>query len=216
METILYKKTKQQLIDFEKRICEIFDTGELPFLMHLSGGNEDELISIFESIDDGDYVFSTHRSHYHYLLKGGSEENLEMLIREGRSMFVFDKKIKFFTSSVLAGTCGIAAGVALSLNIQQSKNRVWCFIGDGAEDEGHFYEAVRFVESMDLPCTFIIEDNDRSVVSNKNDRGSGYVLNWPKCVMRYTYTSFFPHGGTGTKNFVVFKEDIVGKHRGKQ
>jgi hypothetical protein len=50
---------------------------------------------------------------------------------------------------VLAGTGGIAAGGAWQLKE--------CFIGDGAEEEAHFYESVLFVQGNELPCTFIIE-----------------------------------------------------------
>jgi TPP-dependent pyruvate/acetoin dehydrogenase alpha subunit len=193
---------KEDLIAFEKTIYDIFETGVLPFLIHMSGGNEDQLLEIFEEINENDYVFASHRAHYHYLLKGG--EDLEEKIRNGDSMFLFNKQLKFFTSSVLAGTCGIAAGVALSFHLRKLPHKVWCFLGDGAEDEGHFYEAAKFVESLSLPCTFIIEDNDRSVVANKVQRGSTAHLSF-KCVKRYEYSPTYPHGGTGTKTWVKFK-----------
>lgn len=201
----MFNKTKDQLIAFEQRICRIFETGVLPYLLHLSGGNEDQLIELFKEVADGDYIFSTHRSHYHYLLAGGSEERLEQLIRDGKSMFVFDRNLNFFTSSIVAGTPAIAAGVAQALKMKGSRQRVWCFVGDGAEDEGHFYEAVRYVQGFDLPCTFIIEDNDRSVAADKATRNGGCVIAWPSCVRRYTYTPTYPHGGTGTKAWVKFK-----------
>jgi len=129
------------------------------------------------------------------------------MIRDGRSMFVFDRKLNFYTSSILAGTCGIAAGVAASLKEQGSANRVWCFLGDGAEDEGHFYEAVNYVDGKDLPCTFIIEDNDRSVDTSKAQRGRGRIQ-WPDCVRRYHYTPTYPHGGAGCKTMVTFDPEI--------
>jgi len=126
-------------------------------------------------------------------------------------MFVFNRKLNFLSSSILAGTCGIAAGIALSLKIKNSDKKVWCFIGDGAEDEGHFYEAVKFIESMKLPCFFIIEDNNRSVESSKKDRNSTYIMNWPKCVIRYEYKPTYPHAGNGTKKMIKFKEDVINK-----
>ena len=184
---------------------DLFENGELPFMMHFCGGNEDQLINFFKNIKKGDYVLSTHRSHYHYLLAGGSEEKLEKEIRRGNSMFIFDRKLNFLTSSIVAGNVGIATGIALSLKLKKSTKKVWCFVGDGAEDEGHFYEAVRFVESMKLPCTFIIEDNDRSVAASKKQRGSNYIMNWPKCVIRYHYSSTFPHIGTGSRKWIKFK-----------
>ena len=200
--------TKESLIAFEARIRDLFADGELPFLIHLSGGNEEQLIGIFNKIESGDWLFSGHRSHYHYLLAGGSPERLEQLICDGRSMFVFDRARNFLTSSVLAGTCGIAAGVALSIKLQGGKNRVWCFLGDGAEDEGHFYEAAMFVEGNQLPCTFIVEDNNRSVDTEISQRRGPH---WKRpmenfgCIIRYDYKATWPHGGAGLKTMVKFK-----------
>jgi TPP-dependent pyruvate/acetoin dehydrogenase alpha subunit len=198
---------KQELIDFELRIKAVFEQGKLPYLIHLCGGNEDQLIEIFKGIKKGDWIFSGHRSHYHYLLAGGSPQKLEQMIREGRSMFVFDRGLNFYTSSVLAGTCAIAAGVAYRLKEEQSKAKVWCFLGDGAEDEGHFYEAVNYVSGSSLPCQFIIEDNNRSVDTTKADRGKGRI-EWPSCVTRYEYLPTYPHGGVGSKTMVKFDESI--------
>lgn len=198
------KMTADQLIAFETKVKDLWEAGELPYLLHLCGGNEEHLIEIFTLVKNGDWIFSSHRSHYHYLLAGGSEERLMDLIKRGRSMFVFDKELNFLTSSVLAGTCGIAAGVAWTLKEQGSPNNVWCFLGDGAEDEGHFYEAVCFVEGADLPCKFIIEDNDRSVDTSKESRKRGQI-GWPRCVYCYRYTPTYPHAGSGCKHVIKFK-----------
>jgi len=205
----MFKKTREELIEFEKHMVDVFKEGVLPFLIHYSGGNENSLIEIFKDINDGDYIFSTHRSHYHYLLAGGEASRLEEKIRKGKSMFIFDKKLNFLSSSILAGTCSIAAGVALSLKLKKSEKTVWCFIGDGAEDEGHFYEAVKYVHNLGLPCKFIIEDNNRSVESSKEMRGSTKSIVWPDCVMRYHYTPTFPHAGPGLKEMINFNKQIV-------
>jgi TPP-dependent pyruvate/acetoin dehydrogenase alpha subunit len=194
----------QTLIQFENTVKEQWENGELPFLLHLCGGNEQKLIDIFKRFKSGDWVFSSHRSHYHYLLAGGSAERLMGLIRNGRSMFVFDKNINFLTSSVLAGTCCMAAGVAWALKEEESENQVWCFLGDGAEEQGHFYEAVCFVQAHELPCHFIIEDNDRSVDTTKEQR-KHYQMTWPDCVHRYNYTPTYPHAGSGCKHIIKFK-----------
>lgn len=208
--------TKESLIAFENRIKALFEAGELPFLLHLCGGNESQLLEVFSDVKPGDWIFSTHRSHYHYLLAGGSEDRLEELIRDGRSMFVFDRALNFLTSSVLAGTCGIAAGVALGLKRQGSGNRVWCFLGDGAEEEGHFYEGALFVEANDLPCTFVIEDNSRQVDTPKIERrGDNYAVNRPldhfECVRRYHYDPTYPHAGRGPGPTVTFKPEVVAR-----
>lgn len=193
---------KEELIRFERRIADLWEAGRIPFPVHLSGGNEDQLIELFREIHPGDYVFSTHRSHYHYLLAGGSPEQLEQIILSGDSMHVFDKGINFLTSAIVAATPAISAGVAWALKQKGSKNRAWCFIGDGAEDEGHFYEAVRYVDGHNLPCTFIIEDNNRSVETPKSERYGHSEIQWPNCVRRYHYAATYPHVGTG--KFVSF------------
>tara|TARA_Y100000310_G_scaffold314954_1_gene364942 strand:+ start:27004 stop:28221 length:1218 start_codon:yes stop_codon:yes gene_type:complete len=200
---ILYKMrkkiTKQELIDFERHIANLWEKGKLSCPIHLSGGNEEQLIEIFKDIKEEDYVFSTHRSHYHYLLKGGSPKVLEKKILDGKSMHIFDKDINFLTSSIVAGGTPIAAGVALGLKKNKSKNHVWCFLGDGAEEEGHFSEAARYVDGWNLPCTFIIEDNNRSVATPKKDRYNQSEFNWPSCVKRYNYKSTYPHYDTGKR-----------------
>lgn len=199
------EQTIAALIAFEKRIVDLFEDARIPHPIHLSGGNERQLIEIFREIMPGDYIFSTHRNHYHYLLAGGPPERLEELILAGNSMHVFDRERNFLTTAIVAGGPAIAAGVACGLKRQGSSARVWCFVGDGAEDEGHFYEAVRYVDGHDLPCTFIIEDNDRSVETPRAARHGRKVMSWPPCVRRYQFTPTYPHVGTGTGNIIEFK-----------
>lgn len=196
------KITKEELISFERKIADLCNEAKIPYPVHLSGGNEDQLIEIFKEIKKGDYIFSTHRSHYHYLLAGGSPKKLEKIIMEGNSMHVFDKENHFLTSAIVSGTPTIATGVALALKRKQSDKHVWCFVGDGAEDEGHFYEAVRYVDGHSLPCTFILEDNNRSVETPKEERYGKSKIEWPNCVRRYNYAATYPHVGTG--KFVDF------------
>jgi len=196
--------TKQELLEFEREILGLFEQAKITTPVHLSGGNEEELIEIFNQIKPDDWVFSTHRSHYHALLKGIQKEKLKEMILCGKSMHIFNKELNFFSSSIVAGCAAIAAGVALALKKKNSSQKVWCFIGDGAEDEGHFYESVRYVEGWDLPCTFIIEDNDRSVATPKSDRYNKSEIQWPDCVKRHYYTPTYPHYSGG--KFVDFSK----------
>lgn len=193
-----------ELIAFENKVKELWEAGELPYLLHLCGGNETELLKIFRIITPNDYVLSTHRNHYHYLLKGGNPDSLLQKIKAGNSMFVFDRKLNFISDSIVAGNACIAAGIALALQMKKSKQWVFCFVGDGAEDEGHFYEAVKFVEGRNLPCTFIIEDNNRSVETESKDRYN-FNIEWPSCVSRYNYKPTYPHAGSGTSKVIKFK-----------
>lgn len=200
---------KQKLIEFESGIIKLWENAEIPYPCHFSGGNEEQLIEIFKEIKPGDWIFSTHRSHYQYLLAGGNPEKLKEVILRGDSMHIFDKNLNFFTSAIVAGTCAIAAGVSLALKKKGSDKKVWCFIGDGVEDEGHFYEAVRYVDGWDLPCTFVIEDNDRSVETPKKERYGKSEINLPSCVRRYHYKATYPH--VGTTKWINFSGKTVGQ-----
>ena len=187
--------TPEELIAFEDRIGDLYLDNKLPFLFHLSGGNEEQLIEIFKDVKEGDYVISNHRSHYHALLHGIPADVLEDRILNGRSMFVYDRERNFFCSAIIGGTPAIAAGIALALKKKGSDQKVWCFIGDGTEDNGHLFEAARYVEGYDLPCTFVVEANDRSVESTNEERwGKTAHFEWPfKCVKKYQYEITYPH-----------------------
>ena len=187
--------TREELIAFEDRIGDLYLDNKLPFLFHLSGGNEDQLIEIFKDIKEGDYVISNHRSHYHALLHGIPPEVVEQRILDGRSMFIYDRERNFFCSAIIGGTPAIAAGIAWALKRKGSDKKVWCFIGDGTEDSGHTYEAVRYVDGFDLPCTFIVENNNRSVESTNEERWgktADYQWNTPS-VIKYHYDITYPH-----------------------
>ena len=187
--------TREELIAFEDHIGDLYLDNKLPFLFHLSGGNEDELIEIFKNIKEGDYVISNHRNHYHALLHGVPSEVVEDRILNGRSMFIYDKERNFFVSAIIGGTPAIAAGIAWALKRKGSDQKVWCFVGDGTEDNGHLAEAIRYVDGWDLPCTFVIESNDRSCEASNADRwGKTAHPEWnSSSVIRYKYNCTYPH-----------------------
>ena len=191
----LKKWTKEELINFENEIGELYMDNKLPFLFHLSGGNEEQLIEIFKDIKEGDYVISNHRSHYHALLHGIPPETIKQRILEGRSMFIYDRQRNFFCSAIIGGTPAIAAGIAWALKRKGSNKKVWCFVGDGTEDNGHLFEAVRYVDGWSLPCKFVIENNNRSVEATNEDRWdktADYKWDSPS-VIKYYYDITYPH-----------------------
>jgi pyruvate dehydrogenase E1 component alpha subunit len=189
--------SRESLIDFEKEIVDLYLDSKLPFLFHLSGGNEEQLLEIFKDISPGDYVITNHRGHYHCLLHGMEPEVLKDRILAGRSMFLYDRTKNIFCTAIIGGSPAIAAGIAWQLKNSNSSKKVWCFVGDGTEDTGHFFEAVRYVDGWDLPCKFIVEDNNRSVETPKNERwGNAVDPVWPSCVIKYHYDITFPHART--------------------
>lgn len=199
--------TKLSLIAFENRVKHEWEEGNLPSLVHLCGGNEEQLLHIFEDIRHQDWIFTSHRAHYHCLLKGVSEDELMEHIKADRSMFVFSRKLRIYQSAILGGTPGIAVGVALAIKASGEDAHVHVFIGDASEEQGAFYEAVMFASGHDLPITFHVEDNGRQVdTPTELRRGmTRGLLDAEPSVQRYRYTPTWPHAGSGTSKKITFK-----------
>ena len=193
---------KQFLIDFELEDKEIYERGDIKAPVHLSGGNEDELIEIFKDIGKDDWVFSSWRNHYHALLHGVPRETLLDLIVRGRSMSVHSTEPKFYSSSIVGGIIPIALGVAKSIEVKGGTNKVWCFVGDMTFETGIFYEAHKYATNFNLPLQFVVEDNNMSTNTPTDETWGGVKRNVPDDVIYYKYEREFPHHGTG--NWVLF------------
>lgn len=218
--------TCQDLVDFELRVKALWEAGQIKAPLHLCGGNEEQLIEIFKEVKPHDYVFSTHRNHYHALLHGVPPEALLAEIcghawgtcmGKARSMGFIDAGRHFYSSAIVGGLAAVAVGTAWALRQQQladplaidehaATRHVWCFVGDGALDGGHFWEALNYAIGNGLPVTFVIEDNDRATCSSKKDRGAwfgNYLArtlkhNYGAYVRQYSYEPTYPHVGSGT------------------
>ena len=192
---------EEELIHFENKIVESWETGKIRGPVHLSGGNEKHLIEIFKRISENDWVFSTWRSHYHALLKGVSPDWLETEILEGRSITIVNKDEKFYSSAIVGGILPIAVGVALSNKMKGIDETVWCFVGDMTFETGTFMENYKYAKNFDLPINFVVEDNGVST-------NTPTINTWnkkteiPNDVIWYEYEKQWPHYGTG--KWVIF------------
>jgi pyruvate dehydrogenase E1 component alpha subunit len=193
--------TKEDLIGFERKIADHWEDGKIRGPIHLSGGNEDELIDIFKRIKKNDWVFSTWRSHYHALLKGISEEWLESEIVQGRSITLVNKDENFYSSAIVGGTIPIAVGAAMALKNNNIDSRVWCFVGDMAFETGGFMENYKYSKNFDLPITFVVEDNGVST-NTPTIETWGVKSEIPSDIVWYDYEKVWPHYGTG--KWVIF------------
>ncbi len=181
---------KESLISFEQEIAALFEAGQIRSPVHLSKGNEDDLIVIFKQIKPADFVFSTHRSHYHALLKGIPKEWLKNEILRNRSITINNAEYKFFSSAIVGGILPIAVGVAMA------GETVWVFVGDMAAEAGIFYECQKYAQQQYLPITFVVEDNGYSVNSPTRE-----VWGLEKArrynVKYYEYERVYPHVNSG-------------------
>jgi pyruvate dehydrogenase E1 component alpha subunit len=194
--------TEQDLLDFELKIIESWEGGKIRGPVHLSNGNESQLIEIFKRIKTTDWVFSTWRSHYHALLKGIDPKWVEQTILDGKSITICNEWEKFYSSAIVGGTLSIALGTALSIKRDGGNDKVWVFVGDMSFESGLFYETHKYARNLDLPLYFVVEDNGVSTYTPTIETWGGKKREIPKDVIYYQYESKYPHYGTG--KWVVF------------
>jgi pyruvate dehydrogenase E1 component alpha subunit len=116
-----------------------------------------------------DYVFGTHRSHGHYLAKGGSLREMvaEVYCKEtgcakgrGGSMHLLAPEVGMMGAApIVAGTISLAMGAALASSIRQDERVAVSFFGDGATGEGVLFESINFAALHCLPMIFVCENN---------------------------------------------------------
>ena len=194
--------TKEDLIKFERLMADHWEAGKVRGPIHLSGGNEDELIEIFKYIKKSDWVFSTWRSHYHSLLKGICPVWLEEEILAGRSITIVNQEEKFYSSAIVGAIIPIATGVSLANKRDGNDDKVWCFIGDMAFETGGFYEMHKYAQRYNLPIRFVVEDNGVSTNTPTEETWNKIKRDVPEDVIWYNYKKEWPHYGTG--KWVIF------------
>ena len=153
----------------EEKLIEIWPSGQIHSPIHLSIGQEAVAVGVCNALNNNDLVFSNHRCHAHYLAKGGSlremyaelagETNSALQGKSG-SMHLHDLKAGFFLAvPLVAGSIPIAVGTGLSAKIKNINRVSVAFFGDGAVEEGVFWESLNFASVHKLPVIFVCENN---------------------------------------------------------
>lgn len=168
------------------RIESLYHLDEMKTPIHLCIGQEAVAVGVCANLNKDDYVSSNHRSHGHYLAKGGDLNALvaELYCREtgcskgrGGSMHLVDTSVGHIGSSSIVGGCiPIATGLALASQMKKEYRVSVAFFGDGGADEGVLYESVNFAILKRLPVIFVYENNQFSVCSHVSARQAGEVI----------------------------------------
>lgn len=173
-------KTALRIRLIESAIATRYSEGKMRCPVHLSMGQELPS-SLFEQVVlSGDTAVSTHRAHAHYLAMGG---NLSKLIAEiygkvtgcskgmGGSMHLIDLEKGFLGSSAIVGnSIPIGVGIGYGMQLSGGNSVSFIFLGDGAVEEGSFYESANFAAVHKIPVVFILENNLYSVYTNLGAR----------------------------------------------
>lgn len=153
----------------EERVADMVEAGEIRTPCHLYIGQEAIAAGICAAVSREDYVWGGHRSHGHYLAKGGS---LRQMIAEllgkatgcsggrGGSMHLVAPEVGILgTVPLVAATIPLAVGAGLATKLNGDGRVSVSFFGDGAAEEGHFHESLNLAAVYRLPVVFVCENN---------------------------------------------------------
>jgi acetoin:2,6-dichlorophenolindophenol oxidoreductase subunit alpha len=162
-------KTMLRIRRAEEAIAGMVESGEARCPCHLSIGQEAVAAGICAALKREDTIWGGHRSHGHYLAKGGSLEGLfaEVLGKttgcaggRGGSMHLsFPEQGIPGTVPIVAGTVSLAAGAALAYKMRREARVAVTFFGDGAVEEGSVHETLNLAALYRLPMVFVCENN---------------------------------------------------------
>jgi len=164
-----YYETMLLIRKCEESFVDPILNGEIKCPVHLYTGQEAIAVGISAHLNTDDIIFGNHRSHGHYLAKGGDLYKMiaEIYCREdgcaegrGGSMHIISKEVGMLGAApIVAGTIALALGGALSLKLSGSKNIAVAYFGDGATGEGVLFESINFAAMRKLPILFVCENN---------------------------------------------------------
>ena len=159
----------------EESIAERYSEQEMRCPVHLSIGQEGPAVGVCMGLRPDDYAMSSHRSHGHFLAKGGSLKGMiaelygratGVSVGKGGSMHLIDPSCGFLGATPIVGsTIAIATGVAFGVQMRREKKVVAAFFGEGSTEEGVFHESLNFAALKKLPIVFVCENNLYSVYS---------------------------------------------------
>lgn len=159
---------------------------------HIYIGQEATGVGVCSALAPEDYVFSTHRNHGHVIAKGGDPGKVlaEIIGREtgyclgrGGTFHVAAPDLNIpHTSAIVGGSTALASGAALAAQYLESKAVTVVFFGDGAMDEGVFYESLSMAKLWNLPLIFLMENNFRRAGRARADDNVDNLASIPRAL----------------------------------
>jgi pyruvate dehydrogenase E1 component alpha subunit len=178
-DSYLFQSLRIRMV--EEKIIELYPTDVIQSPVHLSIGQEAVAVGISSNLNAADWVFINYRGHAFYLAKGGPlpEFFAELMgkatgLSKGKagSMHLAAPEQGIMgASAIVASTISHAVGAALASKIKGEKGRVFVAnFGDGAMEQGVFFESLNFAALHKVPVLFLCEDNGLAVHTSKSER----------------------------------------------
>lgn len=166
----------------EQELAALYLRDKIMSFVHFYVGQEAVAVGVCDALRKEDKILGNHRSHGHYLAKGGDLKKMicELLGKElgssrgkGGSMHMVDKSVNFVGSTpILGSVVPLSCGTAFEQKYNKKKEVTIAFFGDGAFEEGIVYETLNLAAFLKLPLLLVVENNLFAVNSKLKDRRS--------------------------------------------
>src|SRR5688572_818961 len=147
--------------------------GAMGGFIHLYIGQESVAVGTCSLLGDDDHVITAYRCHGHALAVGMSmnECMAELFGRttgcskgKGGSMHFFAPDKNYWGGhGIVGGQTPLGLGLAFGIKYKGLKGAALCYLGDGAVNQGCFYESLNMAALFDLPVIYVIENNGYSM-----------------------------------------------------
>ena len=182
---------------FEERCIRSYQQGKIGGFCHTYIGEESVAVGTISVLGPDDHIISAYRIHGHAIAVGMPMNSLmaEMYGRidgcsqgKGGSMHFLDPKLHFWGGhGIVGGQTPLGAGIAFALKYQKKRGACLCYLGDGAVNQGPFYESLNLASLWNLPVIYIIENNQFSMGTSLErssagrplaKRAEGFAIDW--------------------------------------
>ena len=161
-------------------VAEEVNKGTYKVPVHLALGHESVATAIIGAAQELDKFTFTHRNIHFHIALGADFDSLDSEYKLstdglaggvlGSMNLTYTAKGNLYTSNILANNLAVSNGLSLSLKVKNEEGVVWAITGDGAIEEGTFYESLLIATSLNLNVIFIVENNRWSLGSEINER----------------------------------------------
>lgn len=168
----------------EEQLFAMYEQGELNGTIHACIGQEFSALAVCGQLESGDFVFSNHRCHGHFLALTGDVQGLvaELMGRRsgvcggvGGSQHLFVKD-RFYSNGIQGGIVPVASGRALAEKLRASGNIGVVYIGDGTLGQGVVYESLNILSKWEIPLLVVIENNQYAQSTPQSVNLAGDIL----------------------------------------
>ncbi len=217
-ERLIWMYTQMfRIREFEERVKRTFveHPGVMRGHAHLADGAEASIVGALATREENDLAMPSYRCHGYPIALGTPTRKLmaEIYGRKdglckgfGGSMHLCDPEHHFpGTSGIVGQSIAHAAGAALTAQVKNTGQVVYCFFGDGASKQGAFYETLNLAAVWKLPVVFVLENNEYQAYTHVSLEDANWIAGDP---LSQKAKAFSIPGVTvdGTDPLEVYKE----------